>query len=70
MTNEIIALSIVAFLASIQLFIVLAILMLCIAVFRVFLPKSTDDPIIRLVKTTGIIGGLFMTMLIILITSK
>jgi hypothetical protein len=50
-----------------KIFIPIFALISCIGMFRSFIPKKTDDPIIRLVKTTGIMGGLLITLMTTLI---
>ena len=55
------------FIAEIKLFIPINLLILCCGVFWAFLPKQNDDPIIKMVKTTGILGGLLIAMLIMAI---
>jgi hypothetical protein len=45
----------------------LSVLMFCGSILWCFLPKKTDDPLIRLVKTTGIAGGIFIALIMILL---
>lgn len=55
------------FVSATKVFIYLSILIFCGGILWCFLPKKTDAPIVRLVKTTGLISGLFITILISLI---
>jgi hypothetical protein len=53
--------------SAFKAFISISIVMFCGSIIWCFLPKKADDPIIRLVKTTGIIGGLFISLMIFII---
>ena len=48
----------------------ISVLIFCGGVFWCFLPKKTDDPIIKAVKTCGIMGGLLISLIIFIIMSK
>lgn len=50
-----------------KIFIPVSVLIFYMGILWSFVPKKTDDPIIKLVKTTGIMGGLFISIIIALI---
>ena len=50
-----------------QIFIPIYILVACVGISVAFLPKAKDDPIIRAVKTCGIMGGLLITLVVFLL---
>jgi hypothetical protein len=66
LTNAVVSLAILEF----EIFIPIYILVACVGAFWSFLPKEKDDPIIRMVKTCGIMGGLFISLIVFLIMSK
>jgi len=55
---------------EIKLLIPLSLFIACISITWSFLPKKTDDPIIRLVKTVGLTGGLLLALLMSLTILK
>lgn len=55
---------------EIELLIPISLFIVCISITWSFVPKKTDDPIIRLVKTAGLIGGLLLTLLLSLTILK
>ena len=52
---------------ELKIFIPICILIPCLSIMWCLLPKKTDDPLIRLVKTTGFAGGLFIALIITLL---
>ena len=70
MTNELAAAEATYIWSAFKIFIDLSILMFCGGTIWCLLPKKTDDPLVRLVKTTGLMGGLFISLLVFLIILK
>lgn len=55
---------------EIKLFVPISILIACIGTFKFFLPKSSDDPVIRMIKTCGVMGGLLIGLIVFLLVSR
>ena len=66
LTNAVINLTILEF----KIFIPIYILVACVGVLVALRPKAKDCPIIRAVKTYGIIGGLFISLVVFFMISK